>query len=285
MRGLAILAMAPALMAAGDAAAIMAKMAERMEAGVEARRQYVYEQRVKSSMIRTNGRMARREDRLYRVLPGPEKTEKKLLQLDGEYHKSKDEVIRYNEASYRKDGAIDLDGDILEDLTKDLVDAKDSRDGIPHSLFPLTKKDLRYYAFTLRETAEVKGRKAHRIEFVPRAKKEVCGKDEDCDWRPWKGEALVDAEEFQPVRIATDMTFKMPWGVRVFLGTNLRQTGFSVTYERVAPGVWFPATYGTEFRLDVLFGYKRVIALNLESRDFRRAEAESSITFETDKPN
>ena len=76
----------------------------------------------------------------------------------------------------------------------------------------------------------------------------------------------------------------MPWGVKVFLGTNLRQTGFSVSYVRVDSGVWFPATYGTEFRLDLLFGYHRVITLAMDSNDFRKTGAESEITFQPAAP-
>jgi hypothetical protein len=64
---------------------------------------------------------------------------------------------------------------------------------------------------------------------------------------------------------------------------SLRQTGFAVSYARVAPNVWFPATYGTEFRLDVLFGYKRVITLALDSSDFQRTDAKSEIRFQTDE--
>ena len=71
----------------------------------------------------------------------------------------------------------------------------------------------------------------------------------------------------------------MPFVVRAMFGTNLRQTGFSLTYTRLAPGVWFPATYGTEMRLDVLFGYKRVIAMSMESSNFQKVTADSTTTF------
>ena len=93
------------------------------------------------------------------------------------------------------------------------------------------------------------------------------------------GEALIDAEDLHPVSIQTKLNFKMPFVVRAMMGTNLKQTGFSLTYARVSPGVWFPATYGTEMRLDVLFAYKRVITMSMESFDFKKAGAESSITF------
>jgi hypothetical protein len=222
------------------------------------------------------------------------------VSVAGEYHKSKKEIIRYDKPGFEK-GGMDIDGGIIEDLIDDLVNDKDSRDGIPHSFFPLATKDLSSYKFTLKPPVEVKGRKAFVVGFEPLpGRKNLClevgkgksnkgededGDDDDCPilYRPWKGEVVVDAEEYQPVRIYSDLTFKMPWGVKVFLGTNLRQTGFAVSYARVAPNVWFPATYGTEFRLDVLFGYKRVITLALDSSDFQRTDAKSEIRFQTDE--
>ena len=70
--------------------------------------------------------------------------------------------------------------------------------------------------------------------------------------------------------------------VRIFLGTNLSQTGFSVAYERVAENVWFPATYGTEFRFNVLWGYKRTVTLSLESSGFRKTDVNSAIHYDAD---
>lgn len=265
-----------------DAAEIMARVAANMASGVELRRAYVYDQKVLGRLVRSNGQVARQERREYVAVPGVDRTEKKLTSLAGEYHKSRTELIRYSESGFRKKG-MDIDGELLEDLIDDLVDSKKSRDGIPHSLFPFTAKDLPFYKFTLKEPTEVQGRKAYRIAFEPAAKRNCLhigeGDNSDCPAQ-WTGEALIDAAEFQPVRVFTNLGFKMPWGVRVFLGTNLRQTGFSVTYARVAENVWFPATYGTEFRLDVLFGYKRVIALSMDSSNFRKAEATSEIKYD-----
>ena len=53
-------------------------------------------------------------------------------------------------------------------------------------------------------------------------------------------------------------TAPTPLLVRGVPGGNIRQTGFAVSYQRVAENVWFPVSYGSEFRLDVLFGYKRI---------------------------
>ena len=264
-----------------DPAAIMSRVAANMESATEARRQYVYQQKVKARLLRTNGQVARQEDHVYTVIPTEGSTNKELSSFAGEYHKSKKEIIKYDKPGFDK-GGMDIDGGIIEDLVKDLVNDKKSRDGIPHSLFPLESKELDQYKFKLLETTQHQGRPAHRIAFEPAGKIGTCvsiGGGDDCPHKAWKGEALIDVEDMQPIRIVTDLAFKMPWGVKVFLGTNLRQTGFSVTYTRVTPGVWFPVTYGTEFKLDLLFGYHRVITLAMESNDFRRTTADTKVTF------
>ena len=133
---------------------------------------------------------------------------------------------------------------------------------------PFHPKDLPHYKFTFLKTEIYRDRRIHRIAFE--------GKTKD---QPWAGETLIDAEDLHPLSIQTKLNFKMPLVVRAMLGTNLRQTGFSLTYTRVAPGVWFPATYGTEMRLDVLFGYKRVNAMSMESSNFQKVTADSTITF------
>jgi hypothetical protein len=262
---------------------IMKRMAANVAASLEARRQYVYKQKVNAKLVRTNGQTARAERREYTVTPKEKNTEKHLDLLAGEYHKSKKEIIHYSEKGFEAK-SMDIDGGIMEDLIDDLIDDKKSRDGIPHNLFPLNAKDLAAYRYTYAGLTEVKGRKAHRIAYVPVPKKERCpdtSDDDNCPWRPWKGEVVVDAEEFQPVRIFSDLTFKMPWAVKAFLGTNIQQTGFAVSFTRVAPNVWFPATYGTEFRVNLLFGYKRVITMALDSSEFRRTSATSEIQFST----
>ena len=64
------------------------------------------------------------------------------------------------------------------------------------------------------------------------------------------------------------------------MGINLRQLGFSLNYQRVSDGVWFPATYGTEFRITVFWGYKRTITLSMENTDFRKTDAQSTVQFD-----
>lgn len=278
MRALVLL-IAGAL-AAQDAAEIMAKMAANVENSTAERQRYIYQQQVRARLLRTDGKVARQERREYSVLPSPDKTQKELVKVEGEIHRGK-EVVHYNDLKFRHKN-VDMDGELLEHLTSGLVDAKDSRDGIPNSLFPIRSKDLGNYDFKLVETKDYKGRLTHQIAFQPKSK-ENCPK-ETCEPTAWTGDAWIDAKELQPVHIATELSFKMPFVVRSMMGTNVQQTGFAVTYQRVAENVWFPASYGTEFRFNLFFGYKRVVTMSLESTDFRRAAADSDVKYDPPSP-
>ncbi len=105
----------------------------------------------------------------------------------------------------------------------------------------------------------------------------------DGDEGYWKGETLVDAMEFQPVLVTTDLTAKVPMAVRILLGTNVRGVGFTVSYQRMPDGIWFPTGFGGEFELHALFFYKRTVSVNVKNSDFRRADVVSSLAFEIDK--
>jgi hypothetical protein len=265
-----------------DAGAVMAKMAANMDGAAEARRQFVYTQAIKASVIRGNGQMSRRESREYSVTPQASGTDKKLVSFKGEYRKG-NETLAYTEPGYKyKDN--DLDGELLGALIDELTNDKDSRDGISESLFPLRTKDLKFYRFSLDTRTEYKGRPAYKIAFEPLPSNDVCihigDEGNACEDKPWKGDAWIDIEDLQPMRIDTQLGRKIPWVVRHVLGTNLKQLGFSVTYDRVAPGVWFPSTYGTEFQVDVLFLYKRTITLSLANSGFKKTDAVSTISFD-----
>jgi hypothetical protein len=277
---LLFLAAVPAF--AEDAAAIMAKVAVNVEGAVEARKQYVYQQTVRASLVRKNGQLARREKRKYSVIPSATGTEKQLVSFQGEYRKGKQTLTYSQPLTEHQDAGID--GELIQDLTEDLVNDKDSRDGIPHNLFPLPTKDLPGYNFTMKGEFERQGRRTYRIGFEP-VKKEDClhidkDEDNDCGNHPWMGEAWIDATELEPVRIDTHLAFQIPWAIRTFLGTNLKQTGFAITYKRVEDGVWFPVTYGTEFQINALFFYKRTITMNLESSGFQKTDATSTIQYD-----
>ncbi len=245
-----------------NAAEIMAKVATNLEQGSELRKSYVYTQKILTRLLRTNSKLAREERREYSVTPEGNSTNKKLIHFEGQYEKGK-KLVPYTEPGFRYKG-LDIDGDLIEDLADDLIADKDSKDGIDMDLFPFLPKDLPKYNFKLLGTETYRGRPVFRVAFEG----------------TWGGEVLIDFEDLHPISIQTKLNFKMPMAVKVMLGTNIRQTGFSLTYTRIAPGVWFPATYGTEMRLDVLFGYKRVITMSMESSNFKKTSIASAITFE-----
>jgi hypothetical protein len=170
---------------------------------------------------------------------------------------------------------MDLDGELMEDLYNDLVNDKDSRDGISRDSFPLTRDQQQRYHFQLAGRHKVAGVEAYRITFEPK-------KDEEWDdSSPWAGEVLVHPTEFQPIRVSTKFATNIPGWVKVVFGISIKQLGFNVTYRKVDEGLWFPHTFGTEFHIRVLFGYARDITFSLENTEFRKASADSVITYET----
>lgn len=250
---------------------ILRRVAENQEKAVAARLSIVYTQETRTRLMRGGGKLAREEKRRYTVVPTATATEKKLDLFQGQYRKG-GVLLPYTDPKFRYK-EMDIDGDLVEDMTDDLVNDKQSRDGIPKDMFPLTAKEQEHYTFRLTGVQKVNGVDALRVAFEPKK-----GEEE----RPWAGEVLVDPVEFQPIRVVTKLAFNIPWAVKVFLGTNVRQLGYTVMYQKVAGGLWFPVSYGTEFHLRVLFGYARTIAMSLDNHDFRQASAESSLQFETE---
>ena len=291
-----------------DAMAIMKKVAENTDAATESRRLYVYHQRVRSSLMRSNGQLVCREAREYTVIPQEKTTEKKLASFSGECREGK-QMVPYSAPANSRPGlrekgtGAETNGDreSIASLINDLASDPNSRDGIPRQLFPLRGEELPSYKFTLKGETAIKGRMAYDITFEPAWQKGVCidvGPDDKPDivfhadlgtdekppgpvhCRPWKGEVWVDAEDYQPVRVDTQLAKSIPWGIRVFMGIDVHQLGFSLTYQRVAKDVWFPATYGTEFRIKVFWGYQRTITMSMENSNFRKTDAESTVKFE-----
>jgi hypothetical protein len=254
---------------------VLRRLAENQEKAVAARASIVYTQETRTRLMRGGSKLAREERRRYTVTPTATSTEKKLDFFEGNYQKN-GKLIPYQDPKFRSKN-LDIDGDLVESITDDLVNDKHSRDGIPADMFPLTTKEQAHYTYRLAGTQKVNGIDAIRLLFEP---KKHAGDDEDGDWA---GDVLVDPVEFQPIRVVTKLAFDIPWAVKAFLGINIRQLGFTVAYRKVADGLWFPVSYGTEFHLRILFGYARTIVLSLDNRDFRRASAESSIRFE-DEP-
>lgn len=262
---------APAMAETPPLETILERVADSQERAVEARKRVVYRQTTHARLLRGGGRVAREEKREYVVTPSETGTEKERVHFEGLYEK-KGKLLAYDDPGFRhKD--LDLDGELIEDLTDDLVNDSKSRDGINSDLFPLTRAEQRFYEFQLNGTRKVQGVDAIVITFKPRKM--------DGDGRPWKGEVLVHPGEFQPMLVATDIGNVIPGWVKVVFGINLKQLGFSLTYRKVADGLWLPSTYGTEFFLRVFFGYARTITLSMENTDFRFSTVDSTITYDT----
>ena len=134
-------------------------------------------------------------------------------------------------------------------------------------LFPLTSEEQKNYQFRLLGQETQEGRNVYHIGFRPKDKDEIT----------WAGEAYIDAAEFEPVRVFTKLSRRIPFMVRTMLGTDLPGIGFNVVYARQEDGVWFPATFGTEFRIRALFFINRDVSIALENSAFERTHVKSTM--------
>ncbi|MGI8960986.1 MAG: hypothetical protein ACR2IV_14725 [Bryobacteraceae bacterium] len=252
-----------------DAAAIMLKVARNQDRAEKLRNDYVYQQHVRVATRRTNGKLAREEITNYLVTPTPNGIKETMQRIDGRYWH------QHHYVDFRGDPvpeADSLDGAIVESFRHDFVNSK-SKDGFESDLFPLTSEEQKKYNFELLEEQTVHGRGIYRIGFGPKNKKDI----------DWAGEALIDSQEFQPMRVFTKLSRRIPFAVRTLLGTDVPGLGFNVEYRRFDDGVWFPVSFGTEFRLRAVFFINRDITVSLENSGFRRTSVESAIDYEAPK--
>lgn len=160
----------------------------------------------------------------------------------------------------------DLDRELVESLRRGLLNDK-SKDGVDSDLFPLTSKEQKDYAFQLLGRERMNGHDAFHIVFRPKDKSDLS----------WKGDAYIDTTTFEPVLVTTGLSRKIPFAVRMLLGTNLPGLGFTIVYAPQADGVWFPSTFSTEFKIRVLFFFHREILLDAQNRDFEKTHVDSKI--------
>jgi hypothetical protein len=271
-----VAALASAASGPTDVAGIMARVAANQESARDARQNYVYRQEQTIRMRRGNGKMAREQHAEYVVTPGKEGVEKQLAKFEGKYQ-LKGKYVTYDQAGYKYKG-IDIDGDLIRDMANDMMNDGKSRDGLGHDLFPLTAEEQKKYDFRLAGTEVYRGRSVYRVTFEPRR----VPHEFDTDDPDWKGEALIDAREYQPVLVSTSLAWKMPALVKVLLGTDIKGLGFSVTYRKFDQGVWFPVSYGGEFEVRGVFFYKRKISVAMVNSDFRKTDVQSTLAYATD---
>ena len=246
-----------------SADAIMARVAANQDRTEALRKEFVYRQHIHIVTHKPGGRLMREETADYDVTPMPNGTEKKITLLTGRYlHKGKYQSFA-GEPIPEEDS---LDGGLVKDFRNDLADDK-SKDGLGKDLFPLTSDEQKSYAFQLLGKEIQDGREVYHIGFRPKDKDEIT----------WAGEAYIDAAEFEPVRVFTKLSRRLPFMVRTFLGTDVPGIGFNVVYRRLEEGVWFPVSFGTEFRVRAIFFVNRDISIALENSGFERTHVKSTI--------
>jgi hypothetical protein len=242
---------------------IMARVAANQDRSEILRKEYVYRQHIHILTHKPGGRLLREETTDYDVTPMAEGTEKKLRLLTGRYLTKGKYVPFQGEPVPAEDS---LDGDLIKNFRDDLANEK-SKDGLAKDLFPLTSQEQKDYEFKLLGQEMQDGRSVYHIGFRPKDKNDIT----------WAGEAYIDASEFEPVRVFTKLSRRIPFMVRTMLGTDVPGIGFNVVYKRQDDGVWFPATFGTEFRIRALFFINRDISVALENSDFEHTRVKSTM--------
>jgi hypothetical protein len=257
---------------------IMAKVAANQDRTEAARSHYIYLQHIRMVSRKPGGKLMCEEVTDSRVSPQQKESQQQLMTLDGRYWQ-KGHYVHYTtlqeqetagpkgkEVKTEKEDLDGLDIDLVENLRKNLADDK-SKDGLGKGLFPLTTEQQEKYLFKLQGRQMMNGRDVYHVSFRPKDKNDF----------DWKGEAFIDAHEFEPVVVYTVMSRKIPLAVRTLLGTNLPGLGFSVTYGREPDGVWFPVSFGTEFRMRVLFFIARDISMSLANTHFEKTHSDVRI--------
>ncbi len=175
-------------------------------------------------------------------------------------------MVRDTDAGGAPVAVDELDIDLVEGMRTTFTSNKDSKDGVNAGLFPLTSEQQKSLAFELKGRETKNGHDTFHLTFRP--------KEKDYGWR---GEAWIDAAAFQPVVLRTALSRSLPLGVRTLLGTNLPGLGFTVIYAPQAGEVWFPASFGSEFKLKVLFFFRRDMVVSVENRGFERTHVTSTL--------
>ena len=168
----------------------------------------------------------------------------------------------------------DTDIDLVENMRRNFTSDKTSKDGVNAGLFPLTSGAQRDLLFDLKGRETKNGHDTFHITFRPKDKNDYA----------WKGDAWIDTAAFQPVVIRTALSRSLPFGVRALLGTNVPGLGFTVIYAPQQSELWFPSSFGTEFKIKVLFFFSRQIVVSVENRSFERTHVSTTVHSEAATP-
>ena len=261
---------------------VMARVAANQDRSEALRKEYVYKQHIHIATHKPNSRMMREETAEYDVVPLPDGTQKQLRSLTGRYW-NKDKYVDFQGDSGPVFGSTDVDlihnlrnhepvpeagrtdAALIRNLRNNLLN-DESKDGLARDLFPLTSKEQKDYEFKLLGQEVEAGRNVYHIAFTPKDEEEPT----------WAGEAFIDAAEFQPVRVFTKMSGRLPLLVRK-MWFDLPGFGFNVVYTRQEDGVWFPSSFGTEFQMQFgpMFFSNRDISISLKNSGFEHKHVET----------
>lgn len=265
----------------------MARVAANQDTSEAERAHFVYLQHARVSSAK--GKTVHCEEITdTRVTPSDAGSTQQLIKLQGRVLADHGKYVAYTDLLPGKDAAksgtraehhdltINLDGgssgdrELVEGMRNNFMNDR-SRDGIGAGLFPLTSKTQADYAFRLLGREKLNGRDVFHIVFTPKVKGEY----------GWKGDAYIDTTAYQPVLVHTAMARNVPFAVRALLGTSIPGLGFTVIYApepQDTPGaIWFPTSFGTEFKLKILFFYSRQITISAANGSFERTHVTSTV--------
>src|SRR5262249_60217852 len=116
---------------------IMERVAHNQTRSQEARREFTYHQKQLLRMTRGGGKVAREEKREYDMTPAPHGVHKELAHFEGKYE-SKGQYISYDRPGYTYK-EMDIDGELIHELSEEMTNDKKSRDGLGRTICPLPK--------------------------------------------------------------------------------------------------------------------------------------------------
>jgi hypothetical protein len=279
-----IYAIAPAGAQTPSADEIMQRVAANQDNAQELRSAYVYHQKVRVRSLDSKGKVRHEETSEYTAAPGPNGTKKELTSREGRYLQKGKYVTYLLRDSTCKENIFtcpevepndDIDMALVRNLLGNhLTNDSKTKDGLANGMFPLTSEEIRKYTFQLKGEETRQNMRAYRIAFQPKPAVEP-----DSHEDLWAGEALISSDEFQPIEVTTKLAHQIPMAVKILLGTNIHGLGFTVRYQKVDGGAWFPVSYGTEFSVRVLFGWARTLTIALDNSAFQKADVSSNVSF------
>jgi hypothetical protein len=228
--------------------AIMARVATNQDRSEVLRKQYICREHIHIVTGKTDGKLMREETADYEIAPSTLGSQIELKGLTGRYSHNGKYVDFAGEPI---PDANSWDADYIRDVRKCLTE--DSRCTVGAHLFPFTTAEQNKYDFRVLGQEVVRERKVYHVEFVPKNKKAF----------DWVGEVYIDVIDFQPLRVVTRLSRRVPIFIRS-LGTNISGVGYELDYQRQEDGSWLPNSYGSEYEIHLFFRTNRTVAVSMD---------------------